>query len=98
MRFSIVVAMLLSASWLVAQKVNPTSLTFEAVPPNTSPGEYIAFKNTGTTQLTLSISITPPFVISESRCANGVKPNTHCYLYLTYTAQTIGEVDNGSLT
>jgi len=69
------------------------------VPPNTSPGEYLAFKNTGTTQLTLSISVSGgPLAISESRCGNGVKPSTHCYLYLTYTPQTIGEADNGMVT
>jgi hypothetical protein len=93
-----VLSMLCLSSLLLAQQVVPTSLSFEAVPPNTGPLEDIAFTNTGTTQLTLTISISgPPFAIGENRCGNGVKPNSHCNVYLTYSPQTVGEVDNGTL-
>ncbi len=97
--FVLVLSMLFAASFLLAQKVEPTSLSFEAVPPNTSPQEGVAFTNTGTTTLSLTVYVSgPPFAISENRCGNGVKPNSHCNLYLTYTPQVVGEVDNGTLT
>lgn len=102
MRVSIAVAILavlLLSQQAYAQQVNPTSLSFEAIPPNTSPEEGIAFTNTGTSELTLSISISgPPFMIAENRCGKGVKPKSHCNLYLTYTPQTVGEVDSGTLS
>ncbi len=97
-RFVVVISILLLTSLLQAQQVNPTSLSFESVPPNPTPQEGLVFKNTGTTQLTLSFQIAAPFVISENECENGVKPGTHCNLYLTYTAQTVGEQDAGTLT
>ncbi len=97
--FAFALLMLSAASFLLAQKVEPTTLSFEAVPPNTSPQEGVAFTNTGATELTLTIYTSgPPFAISENRCGKGVKPNSHCNVYLTYTPQTVGEIDNGTLT
>jgi hypothetical protein len=97
---AVAIALLFASSLLFGQVLaNPTSLSFEAVPPNTSPFEDLAFLNQGSTTLTLSISISgPPFAIAENRCGNGVKPNTHCNLYLTYSPQSVGAVDSGSLT
>lgn len=90
---------LLAASLLIAQQVNPTSLRFEAVPPNTSPSENISFKNTGLMPLSVSVSVdNPAFVIAENRCMNGVKPGTHCNVSFTYAAQFVGELDMGSVS
>jgi hypothetical protein len=98
MRFALAVMFLFVGSWLVAQEVNPSSLSFEAVPPNTSPQESMIFLNVGTTPLTVAVTVSGPFVIAQNRCANGVKPKTHCNVYLTYLPQCVGEVDNGALT
>ncbi len=99
MRITLAVLPLFVASFLLAQNVRPTTLSFEAVPPNTSPQEGIAFTNTGTTQLTLTVGISGlPFTIAENRCGNGVRPGSHCNVYLTYTPATVGEIDNGTLT
>jgi len=98
LRFVAAMSILVLTSLLYAQQVQPTSLSFESVPPNPTPQEGLVFTNTGTTELTLTFQIPAPFVISENRCEKGVKPGTHCNLYLTYTAQTVGEQDNGTLT
>lgn len=96
-RFITLTLVLFIASLVSAQRVNPSSFSFESVPPNTTPEQNLTFFNTGTTQLTLSFTIPTPFTIADNRCAKGVKPGTHCNLYLTYTAQTVGEQDNGNL-
>ena len=99
MRIALAVLPIFAASFLLAQQIKPTALPFESVPPNTSPQEGIAFANTGTTQLTLAVSVSgPPFAIADNRCANGVKPGTHCNVYLTYTAVGVGDTDTGTLT
>ena len=94
----LITAVLFSASSVTGQRTNPSSLSFEAVPPNTSPVENLAFFNDGAIQLTVSVSVSGPFTITENRCGNGVKPGTHCNLYLTYTSQAVRETDNGALT
>jgi hypothetical protein len=91
--------LLLFAPSLLAQDVNPGALGFEAVPPNTSPEKTMIFINVGTTPLTVAVSLTgPQFAIAENRCANGVKPNTHCNVYLTYTPLSVGARDKGTLS
>ena len=100
LRTAVVLAgLLLFASSLLAQDVNPSALGFEAVPPNTSPQKTMIFINVGTTPLTVAVSLTgPQFAISQNRCANGVKPNTHCNVYLTYTPLSVGARDKGTLS
>ena len=100
MKFSIaiVISLLFASSLLFGQLTSPTSLSFEAVPTNTSPAQEVALVNNGSTTLTVSVSSSSPFAISENRCANGVKPNTHCNVYVTYSPSVVGEVDNGTLT
>jgi hypothetical protein len=86
------------AASLAAQQVEPSSMIFFAVPPNTSPAEQIAFSNTGDTELELNVTISGAyFQISENRCANGVRPHSHCNVFVTYTPQIVGESDNGNL-
>jgi Abnormal spindle-like microcephaly-assoc'd, ASPM-SPD-2-Hydin len=98
MKIGLALLPLFASSFLLAQHLRPTALTFEAVPPNTSPQEIIAFTNNGTAPLSLAVSVNAPFSIAENRCANGVKPGTHCNVYLTYTPTSVGQVDNGTLT
>jgi hypothetical protein len=96
--FVLTIAMLFAASSALGQGTNPKSLSFEAVPPNISPAENLAFFNDGAIQLTVSVSVSGPFTITENRCGNGVKPGTHCNLFFTYTPQAVRETDNGALT
>ena len=96
MRFSMAVAMLFATSLLLAQKVNPTSLTLAAVPGYSSSPQDVAFSNTGDSELTLTISISGPFSIPTNQCGRGVKPGTHCNVYVVYTPQEI-ESDTGTL-
>ncbi len=82
---------------LLAQKVNPTSLTFVAVPGYSSSPQMVAFTNTGDTQIPpLTISITGPFSIPQNTCGKGVKPSTHCNVYVVYNPTGI-ETDTGTL-
>jgi hypothetical protein len=82
-----------------AQKVTPTSLSFEAIPPNTSPLEGVALYNPGPDAMPpLIISVSGPFTLADNRCAKGVKPQTHCNVYLTYAPSEIGQRDSGTLT
>lgn len=85
------------ACLLQAQTVKPTSLTIDAVPGYTSPPQDVKFYNTGSTELTLTVSITGPFAIPKNRCGRGVKPQTHCDVWVTYTPLALG-TDTGALT
>jgi len=68
-----------------------------AVPGYTSPYQDVRFYNTGGSELTLTISVSGSmFAAPENWCTNGVKPGTHCNVYVTYTPLGI-ETDNGSL-
>lgn len=91
--------LLLGLNLAYAQTIHavPSSMIFEVVPPNVSPVEALAFYNSGLGSLTVAISISGPFALSENRCAKGVKSQTHCNVYLTYTASKI-EQDTGTLT
>ncbi len=92
----LLVILLPYAAW--AQQVKPTSLTFEAIPGYTSSPQSITFKNTGDTQIPpLSITVTGPFAMPSNTCGKGVKPSTHCNIYVTYSPVAI-ETDTGSLT
>lgn len=82
---------------LRGQVVKPSSVTVMAVPGYTSPYQDVRFYNTGSSELALTISVSGSvFATPENRCTNGVKPGTHCDVYVTYTPLGI-ETDNGSL-
>lgn len=93
----VIAPMLFLASLLLAQTVVPTNLTILAVPGYSSSPQGIVFTNTGGSEITLTISITGPFSIPTNRCGRGVKPGTHCNLYVQYTPKGI-ETDSGTLT
>jgi hypothetical protein len=84
--------------WLHGQVVKPSSVTVMAVPGYTSPYQDVRFFNTGSSELTLAISVSGSmFAIPENRCTNGVKPGSHCDVYVTYAPLGI-ETDNDTVT
>ena len=95
-RFAMVLSMLFLTSMLLAQTVNPIAVAVDAVPGYTSSPQNVAFKNTGASEITFTISISGPFSISKNECANGVKPGTHCNVFVIYTPPGIG-TDTGTL-
>lgn len=98
MRLSLIVVMLFAASLLQAQQVNPASLVITAVPGYSSSPQNVVFSNTGTERIDVEVSLSgSAFALSENRCGNGVKPGTHCNVYVVYVPQAI-ETDSGSLT
>ncbi len=81
-----------------AQRINPSSQHFTDVPGSPAPQQIVAFTNTGATPLTLNVSITGPFAIAVDKCEAGVRPGTHCNVWITYNAPAVGEHDTGFLT
>jgi hypothetical protein len=79
--------------------VTPTALNFgQVVVGQTSSPQDVVLKNTGDSELTVSaISVNGDFAITINHCANGVKPATHCNVYVTYTPTAPG-TDTGTLT
>jgi uncharacterized repeat protein (TIGR03803 family) len=78
--------------------VSPTTRNFRGAVGQTSPPQTVILKNTGDSQLTVSnISVSPGFAISTNRCANGVRPGTHCNVWVTFTPTGPGTV-TGTLT
>jgi hypothetical protein len=79
--------------------VSPTSMNFgQKVVGQTSSPQSVSLTNTGESELTFSdISISGHFSITVNYCENGVKPQTHCNVYVTFTPQAIG-TETGTLT
>jgi hypothetical protein len=78
--------------------VSPTSLTFQTLVGQTSPPQRVSLKNTGDAELTItSISISGDFALPTNHCAAGVKPGTHCDVYVTFTPKAL-ETETGTLT
>jgi len=79
--------------------VSPTTVNFGSVLiGQTSPQKLISLKNIGTVELTVSdISISGDFALPVNRCAEGVKPGTHCNVEITFTPHTPG-TQTGTLT
>jgi hypothetical protein len=78
--------------------VSPTNVNFGLVRVGgTSPQERITLKNTGNAQLTItSISISGSFALPVNKCGAGVKPGTHCNVFVTFTPHAAGTA-TGSL-
>lgn len=78
--------------------VSPTSLTIQALVGQTSPPQRVRLTNTGDTELTVSnIAISGDFALPTNHCAAGVKPGTHCDVYVTFTPKAL-ETETGTLT
>lgn len=92
----IVIAIALLAATLHAQQVKPQSTTITAVPGYSSSPQRLSLFNTGNEPMTVQVSITGPFSISDNRCQKGVKPATHCDVYVVYSPQQLG-TDSGEL-
>jgi hypothetical protein len=80
-------------------QVSPTSLDFgQVLVGQTSPQKRVRLANTGDSELTVSsISISGDFALPVNHCANGVKPGTHCDVYVTFTPTVLG-TETGTLT
>ncbi len=64
----------------------------------TSPTKIVALNNTGGSQMTVtSITVTGNFVLSNNSCNDGVKPNTHCNVYVAFSPTGLGAA-TGTLT
>lgn len=93
-----VILMLFLVSFSAAQKVQPTSLTITAIPGYSSSPQDVRFFNTGTESLTLTVYTSGnPFALSANRCAQGVRPGTHCDVDVIYVPQELG-TDQGQLS
>ncbi len=78
--------------------VSPATLNFRGAAGQTSPPQLVSLKNTGDSELTVSnISISADFAITKNQCANGVRPGTHCNVYVTFTPPGPG-TETGTLT
>jgi len=101
MKSSLILAVMVLLSGpvnLCAQIADPTSINFGGVPVGfTSKALNVTFKNTGSTSLTVTESITGPFALPVNKCGRGVKPQTHCNVEVTYTPEAL-QVDTGTLT
>jgi Bacterial Ig-like domain (group 3)/Beta-propeller repeat len=78
--------------------VNPAALNFgQVVVGQTSPQKLVGLSNVGSSELIVSnVSISGDFAIAKNTCANGVKPATHCNVYVTFTPHAVG-AKSGSL-
>jgi hypothetical protein len=88
---------LFAVSLLQAQALKPASLTIYALPNSTSPQQRIQFSNTGSSELTLTISAGGPFAIPKNDCKHPLKAFGHCYVWVTYSPTAYG-TDDGMLT
>ncbi len=79
--------------------VSPTTVNFGDVQVGqTSPQQRITLKNTGNAELKITdISISGNFALPVNKCASGVKPGTHCNVYVTFTPHAVG-TETGTLT
>lgn len=78
--------------------VSPGTLNFQTLVGQTSPPQRVSLTNTGESEITVSsISITGDFALPINHCAEGVKPGTHCDVYVTYSPQAL-ETETGTLT
>lgn len=57
----------------------------------TSAAKAVSIKNTGNIEMIVSsIGITGDFVISKNRCNNGIRPGTHCNIYVQFQPAQLG--------
>ena len=90
------IALALLAGSLYGQQVKPQSITITAVPGYPSSPQRLSMFNTGTETMTVQVGITGPFSISQNKCLKGLKPQTHCDVYVVYSPQQVG-TDSGEL-
>lgn len=79
--------------------VDPISVDFgEQLVGTTSNPKRISLFNKGSQQITVkSVSVIGSFTITTNYCTNGVKPSTHCDVYVVFTPTRSG-VLRGTLT
>jgi large repetitive protein len=78
--------------------VSPTSLNLQVLVGQTGAPQRVSLKNTGNSQLTISnISLNGNFAMPINHCSEGVKPGTHCDVYITFSPTAL-ETETGTLT
>jgi uncharacterized repeat protein (TIGR03803 family) len=102
MKLSVVLVFVLGVltAHLHGQRLGSSAIDFGGWPVGVTSVQYgEAFTNTGNAELTLSITLSGgPFAMPVNDCGRGVKPQTHCNIYLTYTPKVLGEQDQGTVT
>jgi hypothetical protein len=69
----------------------PASINFgDVLVGQTSPQARVKLQNNGDEALTVTVSVTGPFAIPVNKCGNGVRPHTHCNVWVTYTPAALG--------
>jgi FG-GAP-like repeat/Abnormal spindle-like microcephaly-assoc'd, ASPM-SPD-2-Hydin/FG-GAP repeat len=78
---------------------SPTTVNFgDVVVGDTSTQHRISLKNPGTSKITISkISLSKDFALAVNYCDKGVKPGTHCDVYVTFSPGGRG-THTGTLT
>jgi hypothetical protein len=72
--------------------VSPSSVIFPTqLVSTTSAAKKISLFNTGTAQMTVAgLQVSGDFSIQTNFCGKGVKPSTHCDVYVTFTPKAAG--------
>jgi hypothetical protein len=80
-------------------EVSPASVNFgDVIVGQTSPQVRVSLKNEGDSEIVIaSISISGYFALPVNHCAAGVRPGTHCDVYVTFSPHAV-EVESGVLT
>jgi uncharacterized repeat protein (TIGR03803 family) len=81
--------------------VRPAALTFGPQPLNTtSPPQRISLFNHSSFPMNVTnVSTQGEFAVSANKCQNGIQPNTHCDVYVTFTPTGSGtKPRTGSIT
>jgi len=73
-------------------RVSPSSVAFGGQPLNTtSAAKKVSLFNDGDFQMTVSsVTTTGDFAVQTNNCVNGVKPGTHCDVFITFTPTQLG--------
>jgi hypothetical protein len=79
--------------------VSPNTVNFgDVLVRDTSPQHRISLQNLGSSKITVSkISVSGDFALALNSCDKGVKPATHCDVYVTFTPPALG-THSGTLT
>jgi hypothetical protein len=96
---TILIALLATIGHAQVAVVTPVQINFgQVLVGQTSLQQIVTLKNTGVAELTVSsVAISGNFALPKNTCANGVKPGTHCNVYVTFTPHA-ADTETGTLT
>ncbi len=71
---------------------SPAALKFKGqLEGTTSAAKSVSIKNTGKVEMIVSsTSLTGDFSISQNRCGNGIRPGSHCNIYIRFQPTQLG--------